>query len=77
MTELVTANGKELKVVIDPKTAHYKIQFTSGGELPSELAGLYTTTQVAAIDIIKYIERSKAKAETAKEKQKAPTTKEV
>lgn len=84
MSNLVTINGKELKVVIDPKTAHYKLQFTSGGELPVELTGLYTSAAVATLDAIKYIERNKNKAEAikekqeaAKEKQKAPTTKEV
>lgn len=71
--QLVTANGKEIKIVIDPKTAHYKIQFTSGGELPDALSGLYTTSDKAAIAAITYIELGKAKAE----KQKTSKPKEV
>lgn len=77
MTDLVTVNGKEIRVAIDPKTAHYKLEFTSGGELPADLSGLYTSAAVATLDAIKYIERNKVKAELVKEKQKAPTTKEV
>jgi len=68
MTDLVTANGKELKIVIDPKTAHYKIQFASGGELPQALSGLYTSSGMALKDAIGYVEKSKVK-EVAQEQK--------
>jgi hypothetical protein len=64
---LVTPNGKEIAVVNQPGTGHYKIQFTSGGELPEELSGLYTTTNSANIAIVSYIERQKQKPKKSKE----------
>ena len=75
--KLVTANGKELKIVIDPKTSHYKIQFASGGELPDSLSGLYTSSEKATIAAINYVAISKVKAESIKEKQKTSNNKEV
>lgn len=67
MTNFVTPNGKEIVVVNQPGTGHYKIQFTSGGELPESLSGLYTTVSTANLDIIKYIEIQKSKAKKTKE----------
>jgi len=63
----VTPNGKEVVVVNKPGTGHYKVQFTSGGELPEELSGLYTTTHAANIAIVSYIERQKQKPKKSKE----------
>ena len=55
MKEFSTKAGKEIKLVVDPKTAHYKLYFGSGGELPENLTGLYTSEKAAEEDINKYL----------------------
>jgi hypothetical protein len=65
MSNLVTANGKELQVVPTGK-GYFKIQFTTGGELPETLSGIYTSSNLALIDAIKYVERSKEKVQQKK-----------
>jgi hypothetical protein len=68
MTKYVTPNGKELTVINQPGTGHYKIQFTSGGELPEYLSGLYTKVSTAEVAITHYIENLKVKSKkTTKE----------
>lgn len=63
-----TPNGKEITLVRCPKTAHLRIQFTSGGELPEKLSGLYTSELIAYKDIFNYIEELKTrKTKTTKE----------
>ena len=57
MKTFETPNGKVIQLVICPKTAHVKIQFASGGELPEELAGLYTSEGFAEKDVIAYLEK--------------------
>lgn len=47
MKSFETTNGKKIDMVIDKKTAHIKLQFNPGGELPVELTGLYTTQKEA------------------------------
>jgi len=64
---LTTVNGKEIAIVNAQGTGHCKIQFTTGGELPESLSGLYTSIKEAEKAVICYIERSKNKS-TAKEK---------
>ena len=70
-----TAGGKEIQVFIDPKTAHCKIQFVPGGELPQELAGLYTSAAMADIAVNAYLLRS-ADTKAKKEEKVAFTPKE-
>lgn len=67
MTQFITPNGKEIQVVNKPGTGHYKIQFTTGGEVPEYLSGLYTKVSTAEIAIIQYIELLKAKSKKTKE----------
>lgn len=67
MGKFVTPNGKELEVVNKPGTGHYKIQFTSGGELPESLSGIYTTVSVADIAITHYIKNLESKVKKPKE----------
>lgn len=55
MTGLKTEAGKEIDIVVDNKTAHYKIQFKTGGELPQELTGLFTSTYKAIEAINRYL----------------------
>lgn len=66
MTNLITANGKEVQVIPNGKGA-YKIQFSTGGELPEALSGLYTSSRQAMIDAISYVEKSKEKPKKTKE----------
>lgn len=63
----VTPNGKEIAIINAPGTGHYKVQFTSGGELPESLSGLYTSIKEAEKEVLCYIELAKKKP-TAKEK---------
>lgn len=56
MKTYITPNGKEIQIVRDPKTAHIKIQFGSGGELPQELSGFYTSEAFASKAIVGYLE---------------------
>jgi hypothetical protein len=56
MKTYTTPNGKEIQIVRDPKTAHIKIQFGSGGELPQELSGFYTSEAFASRAIVGYLE---------------------
>ena len=69
MTTLVTAGGKELKIVVSPNSSHYRIQFTSGGELPQYLTGLYTSYAMAEKDAIAFVARSKEEKQTKKTKE--------
>ena len=60
-----TAYGKEIATFIDPKTAHVRIKFVQGGELPEELSGIFTSVRVANQAIITYIEKDKPKEKKA------------
>ena len=61
MKSFETPNGKIIELFIDPKTAHIKIKFIPGGELPAELTGLYTSEKAAEKDILFYLDRVKDK----------------
>jgi hypothetical protein len=61
MSEFETYSGKGVDTFVCPKTAHIRIKFTSGGELPEVLSGLFTSHQVACTTIKNYIETNKAK----------------
>lgn len=74
MTEFVTEGGKELQIVTDPQTAHIKIQFKEGGQLPEELSGLFTSKAVAEIAIRSYLANAQPKKTT---KQKVAELKET
>jgi hypothetical protein len=66
MQKLETANGKEVKVVPTGRGA-YKIQFTTGGELPEALSGEYTSSSTAYIAAVTYVEKTKEKVKKTKE----------
>ena len=38
-----TKGIKELQAFIEPGTSHYRLQWNGGGELPTELSGIYTS----------------------------------
>ena len=61
-----TEAGKGIEMFVDPKTAHIRLKFVPGGELPEELKGMYTSERAAERDIINYLDKpkkSKTKAE--------------
>ena len=69
MAEYTTPNGKVIATYIDPGTAMYRIKFTTGGELPVELSGIFTSSFVAERTIQGYIARvEEASKRTVKEK---------
>jgi|TARA_R110001592_G_scaffold46736_2_gene148709 hypothetical protein len=65
-----TKGTKELEAFIHPGTAHYKLQWSGGGELPQELSGMYTSLNLVDTAVLSYLGNLKeAKIEqTAKEK---------
>jgi len=54
-----TKAGKKLQVVHSRGTGLYKVQFTSGGQLPDWLTGAYTSVTLAQKDIDKYLSEGK------------------
>jgi len=59
MKSFETHAGKEIQLVRCPKTAHIKIQFGSGGELPQDLSGLFTDERSAELAVNKYLDNTK------------------
>lgn len=57
MSTFETPNGKVITTFTQPGTAHVKIKFTTGGELPEELSGLFTSVRVADRAIMSYLGR--------------------
>lgn len=60
-----TKGVKELQAFIEPGTAHYKIKYEGGGELPAQLAGAYTSISMVDTAVFNYINTEK---ETPKKK---------
>lgn len=65
-----TPNGKIVTTFIDPGTAHVRIKFTTGGELPAELSGLFTSIRVAEQMIRGYISKLSLEQEKVKKPAK-------
>jgi len=59
MSKFTTEYGKDVATFVCPKTAHYRIKFVQGGELPERLSGLYTSEGLADQAIRHYIEDDK------------------
>lgn len=59
MSKFTTPKGKDVATFVCPKTAHYRIKFVQGGELPEKLTGVYTSERLADEAITNYIEESK------------------
>ena len=78
MKTFTTPNGKEIQIFRDKVSAQYKIQFSSGGELPEELTGIFTNELFAETAINKYLEKQetkKVKAETKVKRETKPKAK--
>jgi len=63
MDTFETPNGKEIKIINAPGTGHYKVQFTQGGALPTELDGLFTSSAVAQVAVRNYLLNNKDRFE--------------
>jgi hypothetical protein len=60
-----TKGVKELQAFIEPGTAHYKLKFEGGGEVPASLSGAYTSISMVDTAVFNYINTEK---ETPKKK---------
>lgn len=58
---MITANGKEIEICVQPGSRHYIIQFKTGGQLPEWLTGLYTSYTAAHRDVLTYLGLDKGK----------------
>lgn len=54
--EFETPAGKKIVTKREPKNGYHYIQFTSGGEMPVELQGFFTTPVMAEKAIRAYLE---------------------
>lgn len=61
MKKYVTKGGKNIEIYTDSNSSLYRIKFTSGGELPWELGGLFTSTVFADIAIKGYLQKEEDK----------------
>lgn len=59
MQSFETGTGKTVQLIIDQKTAHIRLQFKEGGQLPDELVGLYTSERDATKDVLLYLDKIK------------------
>ena len=57
-----TANGKELQIKPDGYGSLLKISFKSGGQLPAELTGEFTSYREAETAVDGYLANKKAKS---------------
>jgi hypothetical protein len=57
--------GKVIEVVPEGQTSLFKVQFSSGGELPSSLRGRYTNLSHAVRDVRLYADQYKPRKRKA------------
>jgi hypothetical protein len=50
-----TKGIKELQAYIEPGTSHYKLQWDGGGELPTELSGVYTSINLVDSAVLTFV----------------------
>lgn len=62
----MTLGGKEINIYTDPVSAHLRIKFTTGGELPTELSGIFTSPARAKAAVESYLRKEAIKAEDKK-----------
>ena len=65
-----TKGVKEIQTIVKQGTSHYQLQWSDGGQLPAELAGLFTSLNTVDTAVLKYIHTQKEDKveQTAKEK---------
>ena len=50
-----TKGIKELQAFIEPGTSHYRLQWNGGGELPTELSGIYTSMSLVDSAVLTFV----------------------
>jgi len=73
MSEFKTPGGKTIATYVDPTTAHLRIKLVEGGQVPTELSGMYTSMALADLAIKTYLitnEETQTKAVEKKEAKK-------
>lgn len=75
-----TKGIKELQTFIEPGTAHYRLQWDQGGELPTSLSGLFTSLNTVDQVVLTYLSNHKEEirineAEKAKAKYESKQVK--
>lgn len=59
MSTFETPNGKQIATFVEANSPMYRIKFTTGGELPSELQGVFTSEKFADRAIKAYLQSYK------------------
>ena len=75
--ELTTEAGKVLAVYKVGNSSLYKVAFTSGGQLPAELDGMWTNPVMAQKSIKAYLAKRKNEKEVTVFKQEVASTQDV
>ena len=70
MKTYTTKGGKEINVVRDQGSPHLKIQFATGGKIPEELSGIFTSEPFAEEAIKSYLGKQETITESKKIKEK-------
>lgn len=55
MSKFETPNGKEIATYVEPNSAMFRIKFVQGGELPTDLQGVFTSEKFADRAIKSYL----------------------
>ncbi len=68
MKTFETTGGKIIQIKRSPKTSQFYIEFSTGGELPTELTSSFSTEDKASMAVSMYLDRmSKKNLKTEKE----------
>tara|TARA_B100001250_G_C19542142_1_gene675229 strand:+ start:452 stop:670 length:219 start_codon:yes stop_codon:yes gene_type:complete len=70
MKTYTTKGGKEINVIRDQGSPHLKIQFATGGQLPEELSGIFTSEVFAESAVESYLANQKNISEKKETKTK-------
>ena len=71
MNKHTTKGGKVIELVRDPRSNLWKVQFTSGGQIPEALAGVYTNETFGNTAIASYLAEQEKISEATKVEKKA------
>ena len=66
MKTFETPGGKVIQLQIKENSSLIKVSVTTGGELPEELSGLFTSEKEAEKAILQYLDQVKDKKPTVK-----------
>lgn len=66
MKTYTTEAGKIIEPFIVPNTQHLKIRFTTGGEIPEELSGFFTSEKDVEKAVLIYLDRKNGTSKSRK-----------